>query len=333
LSSLDITGYIASVTPTKTSAKRNQYFDIDLQTSPAECRKVRIMENKAAKRSIFVQRCEEKSPVRLSKLSTSKNILFFNGYSGSRLDAIHQLDFCFTERAEVVEVTNIEDQTGSFTVIGRIKWVSDSKFVDVGPNKVKKEIRDAVFADGTGFIPFSVWGNSCQELQHDITYKFTKVVVSDYKGKQLNTTSDTEVEEVEDLSCEINWNNAPSEIERPSKTVRGGIISCILTRYITCTKETCKKKVLPIPDDSLVSCNSCNSKMKVSKCNSVVSATVTILDDEQQQHTCTMFQGVISHLFQANPTDEEVENVLLDMEDVTLEMNNRDVVISIENND
>jgi len=60
---------------------------------------------------------------------------------------------------------------------------------------------------------------------------------------------------------------------------------------------------------------------------------VTILDDEQQQHTCTMFQGVISHLFQANPTDEEVENVLLDMEDVTLEMNNRDVVISIENND
>ena len=70
-STLDITGYIASVSPPKLSSHNNRYFDVQLQTEDLSLIKIRVMENNATKRGLFMEKFEGKSPLKLTNLSAS----------------------------------------------------------------------------------------------------------------------------------------------------------------------------------------------------------------------------------------------------------------------
>ena len=70
-STLDITGYIASVSPPKLSSHNNRYFDVQLQTEDLSLIKIRVMENHATKRGLFMEKLEGKSPLKLTNLSAS----------------------------------------------------------------------------------------------------------------------------------------------------------------------------------------------------------------------------------------------------------------------
>jgi len=56
---IDLKGYSADVSPSKVSSKRNSYFDTDVQTSPGQHSKVRVMENQNTKRLSFLQKFEK----------------------------------------------------------------------------------------------------------------------------------------------------------------------------------------------------------------------------------------------------------------------------------
>lgn len=119
------------------------------------------MESRSTKRSTFLQGWEDRSPVKLSKVSVSRNLTFFNANSGSKMEETDELDFVFSESSTTVtKVKNIaQDTTGSFTTVGFINWSSEAKTVEISSSKIKKQVRDDVFADGSDFNKISVWGD------------------------------------------------------------------------------------------------------------------------------------------------------------------------------
>lgn len=123
---LDIVGYISAVTSSKRSAKQNSYFDIEIQTTPAETEK--------RKRKMFLHWNEQKSSVKLTKVSVSRNLSFFNSNSGSRMEGVNEINFKYSDMADIPKVK--DDVSGSLTIIGFISWSSESKEVFAGPNKI-----------------------------------------------------------------------------------------------------------------------------------------------------------------------------------------------------
>ena len=79
------------------SARNNPYFDIQLKTDRTVCKTVKVTGNINTKRTLFLEKVESKTPIRLSGLSPSKSgVLLFNSNTGSRmLENVH-LEFKYT---------------------------------------------------------------------------------------------------------------------------------------------------------------------------------------------------------------------------------------------
>ena len=219
------------------------------------------METIGTKRVTFLKKCEEKSPVKMCKLSVSKNLSFFNSNTGSRLEEMNSpLSFIYTEDSSVTEVTDITmELTGCITIRGKIHWLSAAKDLTVGMKMVTRQVRDALFADKTGFIPISVWGDLIQELQEDQLYTITKVAMTNFQGAKLQTTGGSQLLIVDavDGGFDVDWNKAKCDNEtRVNKVIEGKISLFTLKRYLICVNKSCAKKVTPLPGDRLVKCSS-----------------------------------------------------------------------------
>ena len=58
-------------------------------------------------------------------------------------------------------------------------------------NKVEKPVRDALIADDSAAVKVSTWGNLIDEIVDNSTYQLTSVVVQEYFGVKLTTTTNT----------------------------------------------------------------------------------------------------------------------------------------------
>ena len=121
-STLDISGYIASVSPPKLSSHNNRYFDVQLQTEDLSLIKIRVMENNATKRGLFMEKFEGKSSLKLTNLSDSNgNMSFFNGNAGSTMLNVERLPSHYEPPVPllVTDILNTPVQ-GSFATEGKL---------------------------------------------------------------------------------------------------------------------------------------------------------------------------------------------------------------------
>ena len=80
----DLEGYIRSVSPGRRSDK-NPYFDIQLK-SQNNTTKARIMANESTNRSLFINKCTTKTPVKLYSINEADSgTIFYNSNLGSRI--------------------------------------------------------------------------------------------------------------------------------------------------------------------------------------------------------------------------------------------------------
>ena len=68
----DMEGYVSNVGKEKLSTRKNPYFDIKMQVSPTHARKIRVMINNSTKRSLFAEKEESKTSIKLTGLSPTK---------------------------------------------------------------------------------------------------------------------------------------------------------------------------------------------------------------------------------------------------------------------
>lgn len=281
------------------------------------------MENANTKRATFLQKLEHKSAVKFKHLSPSKNLIFFNSNSGSRMEDTNTIDFVYSETDHVTKVCEINEETAGsvLSIVGYFKWLKPVKTVIIG--STEKQLREALFADATGSISITVWGELVNEVNELECFKISKVIVSNhpnYGGLKLQTTSSTQVVVTSD-DClppsKANWNESECKQE-PSKTnqaVTGNIVSCSVQRFKTCNRMTCKKKVNPMLGELRVVCSSCGSKMLVSMCKESLKINLLIDDvDSDNQIDVVLFQNVLLKYFDAVPNDDEgIEDYFLNL--------------------
>ena len=91
-STLDIVGYINSVSQNKASHKNNTFFDIQIQQ--VDCtKKICVMANSSTSRNVFMGKCNSKTPVPLSGINDASGTLFFNSNTGSHITELSNINF------------------------------------------------------------------------------------------------------------------------------------------------------------------------------------------------------------------------------------------------
>ena len=135
-----------------------------------------------------------------------------------------------------------------------------------------------------------------------------------------------------DGGFDVDWNKAKCDNEtRVNKVIEGKISLFTLKRYLICVNKSCAKKVTPLPGDRLVKCFSCSGKMKISACKLSSSANVLVEDKSGEQHDLTIFQSVINDVFENKipDQDEDVEEYFLNLEKVSMEVNFKNIIVSL----
>ena len=209
------------------------------------------METSAKKRTLFVNKCEIKSPVKFKGLSPSKSgITFFNSNTGSRFEDLQTLPFAYVDTVST-NIENIDPNgTSSITVIGEVKWNAEQREVFVGEKKLKRIVRDATLGDNTGTFPLSVWGDLVSTLSEEKTYNITNLVVGHFNGPKLGTTAGTIITPVSD-TVNVNWGNVANATAAFQEVKLAEIVSVRFNSYIRCINQSCKKKLFPFLERSL----------------------------------------------------------------------------------
>eukprot|EP00794_Sanderia_malayensis_P006495 gene6495-biopygen4810 len=328
----DIVGYIASVSPSKVSSRKNRYFDVQLQTEDMSLTKVRIMENNAAKRNMFLEKLEGKSPVKLEHLSNSNSSMpFFNGNTGSTMVDAERLPFHYQPLVPV-NVSSIlnEPVQGSFAVEGKLKWKQEGRTVFVGATRTQKTVRDATLADGTGYITISVWENLVDEVQEDIPLRFTDVIRQDFNGIKLTTTISTQVSDCDSKFPCIDWSQI-SATEQPD-IICCPTVQCVkIDAFETCINISCKKKLTPYPGQKVATCNVCKRKMLIERCPKTFTVEITVENSGGKQYVLTAFpKAVIDYFGEDMKLDTAaLEEAILSLQEVDIEVNVKKVAQKI----
>ena len=256
---LDIIGYICSVSPAKLSGKNNFFFDTQIRTNDSS-KKVRVMVSNGSKRNLFQEKCELKSPVKLTGLSCppKSNTVFFNTNTGSRLCDAEHINFKHEEKKAVSVIVLAEvNRNDLIEIIGQIKWLDEVRDVLVGAKKTPKTVRDGLLAaDKTGAIKISVWSDLVEQISEGKTYKLTSIAIQEYFGMKLTTTSGTIISSEEE-AIEIDWsehNVAPTTVKLRCPDIE----TVSVNSFLQCINIECRKKVVPFAGELKVSCsNAC----------------------------------------------------------------------------
>ena len=225
------------------------------------------MINSNTRKAIFLEKCESKSPVKLSNISTPKqgNLIFFNTNLGSRMEDLSNINFKFQELSSTKISDILKTQAGGkFDVIGKISWLEERQNL-CGPQKKLRTVRTAVLADESASIKLSVWGELIKEIGETETYKLTSLKTEDYFGLRLATVADTAIMKA-DEDIVVNWEEHNIQ---PLKTTLccPQVESARVHSFLQCVNHDCKKKVTPYPGETKVTCNAatCRRKMLVKR--------------------------------------------------------------------
>ena len=286
-----------------------------------------------AKRNLFQEKCELKSPVKLTGLSCppKSNTVFFNTNTGSRLCDAEHINFKYEEKKAISVIDLAEvNRNDLIEIVGQIKWLDEVRDVLVGAKKTPKTVRDGLLVDKTGAIKISVWSDLVEQISEGKTYKLTSVAIQEYFGIKLTTTSGTVISSEEE-AIEIDWsahNVAPTTV----KLCCPDIETVSVNSFLQCINIECRKKVVQFAGELKVSCNACRRKMLIKKCPKNFNIELILSDAEKKQHTVTIFPTVVQKVIDIkDKEDDEIEDLLLMAENIDFVVNKRKVVILMTN--
>ena len=188
--SLDIVGYIHGVSPLRVSQNSsNQYFDIQVQTSPHKLVDIRVMSPKgdASKRKLFVDKQTNAQPVKLINASSaSSGTIFVNKATIIEDARDHEVKHKLEPLSDPVSTTEevLACTEGYFKLTGQIRWNGEPRT----PQSVSKVVRDAVLTDQTGSIPISIWEDLITKICDGEFYTLTQMKLRYFNGKCMTTT-------------------------------------------------------------------------------------------------------------------------------------------------
>ena len=142
-------------------------------------------ENNGPKRNIYEDKKISGQPVKSSCLSlTNYGVCYFNFNKGSRMEDVHTISFEYVPEMQI-KIKDLKDKRiGSLsTVIGRIKPTQAAEVKSDNGTTHKKNVRDAVIADETGYMPISIWADLIDSIEEDFPYKITEVSVRYFRQK------------------------------------------------------------------------------------------------------------------------------------------------------
>ena len=184
-------GYLHQLSPIKTSQNKNQYFDLKLQT---EQRVYRTVCFSAEKYTLFKQKYEASSPIKLTKYQLKRNnrtnddeVLLTKRTKVEGPDDIETtFEYCpvqsdlqkpttdsFAEDLKLCEPNTVVN------ISGRISFTWAIKTLNVKGKFLKKQ--EAVFTDESGSIRTVLWANDIDRLQSGQCYDIKEIIVRDYQ--------------------------------------------------------------------------------------------------------------------------------------------------------
>ena len=103
------------------------------------------------------------------------------------MEDVRTISFKYVPETQI-KIKDLKDKPigGLSTVIGRIKWITPMQTAEVKSDNgttQKKNVRDAVIADETGYMPISIWADLIDSIEEDVPYKITEVSVRYFRQK------------------------------------------------------------------------------------------------------------------------------------------------------
>ena len=202
--------YVSKVAVAKSG---NQYFDVKLKTAVDGYTNIRIM--MSSNSGITPEYVNAKkalcNPVTLTKISSMESgTNFFNSGRGSKIvEAGCKIDFKMDEAIDSPIASIKQKATGDYIVSGCIRWIGEPQEYESSKavESKKNVLRECVLMDSTDHICLTVWGNFLDELKENAWFRFTSLAVKQYHGTKLTTTLKTIIEQLEDASVNLNWDN------------------------------------------------------------------------------------------------------------------------------
>ena len=104
--------------------------------------------------------------------------------------------FFFNTSRLVFTIINIQkvsfiktQKTGIFDILATVKWRHNTKQID--SPKIMGRLCEAVLYDDSGSILLTVWGDLIDSIEKCKTYKFHNLVLKNFFGLKLSTTTST----------------------------------------------------------------------------------------------------------------------------------------------
>ena len=256
------------------SAKGNNYFDVQIRTSPESTNMFRFMTSKASQRQLFLEKKNAAQPITITGLTpTDYGISYFNDKRSSIATA-PEIDFPFVEETIATNLISLKDvSVGSLhTVTGEVMWSNEEKLVTVRGSALER-LREAIIADDTFHLPISIWDKDIDLIPEKQTVKLENVSLREYKGHRLSTTTTTCVTILEEKMEGIQWDQVSAINNSPdvSTICCPDVMSVKIAIYPVCNGKDkqgklCGKKVVPTPGVKVVKCHACSCSMHLSKC-------------------------------------------------------------------
>eukprot|EP00794_Sanderia_malayensis_P013403 gene13403-14779_t len=354
-STMDFTGYIISVAELDYSQNGNPFYDIHIKTSIEKTELVRVMvrANPGVKRQLFLQKQASAQPITLKNIEkTDSGTSFFNSFKGSCIENCMDVISFKMDDIHFVNLSELNSEaSGSFNIRGNLHWTKEPVEIQVRKKPyssgatMPKLVREGIIADITAHYPISIWSDHVN-LPDDTWYTLTDVVIKNYQGKKLQTTPRTTVLQVSSEDT-IDWATILPEIEKvehpsPAKPSNAGnstlqnvdITSVKVNTYPQCANSKCKKKVLIIPGENVVKCNSCERKMLPSKCPCGLNCIIDVVDNENEI-SLTIFPTELGKLFREEIIEsygmqpDLLEEKILMLNSVDVTFNKKNVVTKI----
>jgi len=312
----ELVGYIAAVSPAKMSGNKNQYCDTLVNIGGDNYQSVRVMLNQNTKRTLFTEKSESSSPVKMANLSSAGKMTFFNSNLGSRIIEYPNIDFKYQKKeTHTVADVKMMGQNQIVNLTGNIEWLEETRTVYCGKNKsVPRLVRTGLLADDTGSIKISVWQQLINDISEDTTLNCYDLTTESYNGVRLATIPTTKFSVAKEVDViYTDWKEY--DIAPQVTKICCPFIDTVKVDTIhQCINIDCKKKVTFFPGENTVTCNNCKRKMLVKRCtNSMVAEmTLTDKDDETKHYQITMFNIVLSKMVKtAEQSNDQIVDAIL----------------------
>lgn len=207
-----------------------------------------------------------KEPVCFSKVLPGKEIFFFNAYSAVMAQS-HPLNFNIND-AEAVKMEAINDQGLVLSVVGKIKFDSDTvlqTYMKEGKQRTDK-MREGLFSDNSRTLKMTIWGDLIDLIKENHLLQICNLSSREYNEKIVMTTNFSTCVCYLTDDMEI-WHDTGVATEDTSSRNSSMIICCPkissikLSSFKSC--KYCRSRLEIVPGSGLASCPKCKRDFTV----------------------------------------------------------------------